>query len=122
MEDGETLLHFVVRETGIGISSEKRATIFEPFTQVDGSWARKYGGTGLGLAITERLVRLMGGVKSGPRAQLERVASFTSPCAFLPGKTGILSTFRILGACGSLSRMITLQHGRCYTSCCWPGG
>jgi len=55
------LLHFRVRDTGIGIPKEKQAMIFEAFTQADSSASRKYGGTGLGLAITTRLINLMAG-------------------------------------------------------------
>ena len=54
-------LHFQVKDTGIGIPREKLGLIFEAFSQVDGSWTRKYGGTGLGLTISSRLVRMMGG-------------------------------------------------------------
>lgn len=54
-------LHFIVRDTGVGIALEKQGTIFEAFSQADGSMARKYGGSGLGLAICVRLLEMMKG-------------------------------------------------------------
>jgi signal transduction histidine kinase len=54
-------LHFAVSDTGICIPPEKHSMIFEAFTQVDGSYTRKFGGTGLGLTIASRLVKMMGG-------------------------------------------------------------
>lgn len=59
--DDEITLHFGVRDTGIGISTEQQSKLFNAFTQADSSMTRKYGGTGLGLVISQRLVGLMGG-------------------------------------------------------------
>jgi two-component system sensor histidine kinase/response regulator len=57
----EALLHFAVCDTGIGLSREQQAQLFQSFQQADSSTTRKFGGTGLGLVISKRLAELMGG-------------------------------------------------------------
>ena len=59
--DGRNWIEFAVADTGIGMTPEQQAKLFEEFTQADSSTARQYGGTGLGLAITRKLARMMGG-------------------------------------------------------------
>jgi signal transduction histidine kinase/CheY-like chemotaxis protein len=59
--EGKTRIRFEVQDSGIGVTSEQKAKIFEAFSQADTSITRKYGGTGLGLTISFRFIELMGG-------------------------------------------------------------
>jgi signal transduction histidine kinase len=60
-EGNQTTVHFIVKDTGIGIPRERQKDIFFSFTQADNSTTRKYGGTGLGLTISHRLTEMLGG-------------------------------------------------------------
>lgn len=71
----KTVLHFSLRDTGIGISEELQGFIFKEFTQADSSFTRKYGGIGLGLTISKRLVGLMDG-EIGLRSEPEKGTEF----------------------------------------------
>jgi signal transduction histidine kinase len=59
--DGRDWVELAVADSGIGMTPEQQAKLFEEFTQADASTAQRFGGTGLGLAITRKLARMMGG-------------------------------------------------------------
>ena len=61
MADGRDVIELSVCDTGIGMTPEQQAKLFEEFTQADATTAQRFGGTGLGLAITRKLARMMGG-------------------------------------------------------------
>ena len=59
--NGHDWVELSVSDTGIGMTAEQQAKLFEEFAQADVSTAKRYGGTGLGLSITRKLARMMGG-------------------------------------------------------------
>jgi signal transduction histidine kinase len=61
VSNGSDFVEFTVSDTGIGMTAEQQAKLFEEFTQADATTAQRFGGTGLGLAITRKLARIMGG-------------------------------------------------------------
>src|SRR5262245_49318847 len=61
MVDGRDWFELAVADSGIGMTPEQQAKLFEEFSQADATTAQKFGGTGLGLAITRKLARMMGG-------------------------------------------------------------
>jgi GAF domain-containing protein len=61
VSNGSAFVEFAVSDTGIGMTAEQQAKLFEEFSQADATTAQKFGGTGLGLAITRKLARMMGG-------------------------------------------------------------
>jgi signal transduction histidine kinase len=88
--DGREWVELAVADTGIGMTAEQQAKLFQDFAQADSLTARRYGGTGLGLAITRKLARMMGGdvtVTSEPG----KGSVFT---VRLPGRAPISSSLR----------------------------
>ena len=82
--DNTAQLQFLVWDSGIGISPDRLALLFEPFTQVDSSTTRRFGGSGLGLSISKQLAQAMGGsieVHSTPGIGTTFRATVRLPCA-----------------------------------------
>jgi adenylate cyclase len=99
--DGRSWIEFTVSDTGIGMTAEQQAKLFEEFSQADADTARRFGGTGLGLAISRKLARMMGGDVT--------VASE-------PGK-GSVFTVRLPGSTDSPATTLAQDGGRPVADC-----
>jgi hypothetical protein len=97
VSDGRDWVELAVADTGIVLTVEQQAKLFEEFTQADATTAQRFGGTGLGLAITRKLARMMGGDVT--------VASE-------PGKDSVFTACRVEDALGQNAKKLALKCGR----------
>ncbi|MCP4110810.1 MAG: response regulator [Desulfobacteraceae bacterium] len=117
------VLHFAVRDTGIGIRAEKQEKIFLPFSQADESMTRKYSGTGLGLAISFQITKMMNG-RLWVESRVNRGSTFHFTACFylrqkpvaktMPVKTSELQGVRVLVADDNASNRRILEETLAY--------
>jgi PAS domain S-box-containing protein len=93
--DGAARVRFGVIDSGIGLSAEQQARLFQPFSQADSSTTRRFGGTGLGLAICRELVELMSG-RIGVDSTLGHGAEFWFEVPLVPAASGASPPDRVV--------------------------
>jgi two-component system sensor histidine kinase/response regulator len=113
LEDQSTdhaVVRFEVTDTGIGLDSEDRSRLFEPFSQADSSTTRRFGGTGLGLAICRQLVTLMGG-QLGVDSELGQGSTFWFTVPFELGAASSPSTLPASAGLDGLRVLVVDDNG-----------
>ncbi|MEM7557864.1 MAG: response regulator, partial [Planctomycetota bacterium] len=113
-EDGN--VHFAVEDTGIGMTPEQAARMFEVFTQADASTTREFGGTGLGLSISSKLVRLMGS-QLQVKSQLERGSTFFFDLCLPVARQGMQTDSRTAASLDALAGLNVLIVDDNVTNC-----
>ena len=111
----ETELRFEIEDTGIGISAEQQARLFQAFVQADGSTTRRYGGSGLGLAICRRLVSQMGGEigiesEPGEGSKFSFTAVFRKPVRSVERRTRRFDGVRAMVVGGRPAVRAAIRH------------
>jgi PAS domain S-box-containing protein len=124
-DEGMASVRFTVKDSGIGIPSDKISRLFQPFAQLDASITRKFGGTGLGLSISKQLVEMMGG-KMSVESSMGEGATFWFTARFMkqaPDKGGRIASasniagMRVLSVDGNPTNLRVLasmlEHWKC---------